>query len=130
MEFTFNEPADAPFTWPHRRGFEQMLRKLARLRRAPAVLVLHHYAWWFAAGDGADAGLFYRPAEAQLGTLAQVRRGGGRGAAGRGAAGAGRAPTARSRGGCRDGCLAPLPGPRPAALLLDLPSSLSRAPPP
>lgn len=72
MEFTFNEPADAPFTWPHRKGFEQLLRKLARLPRSPAVIVLHHYAWWFAEGDGLKAGLFYRAGEMQLSTMAQV----------------------------------------------------------
>lgn len=44
-EFTFNEPGDQPFTSPQRRGFEQLLRKLARLPGAPAVVVLHHYAW-------------------------------------------------------------------------------------
>ncbi|KAI7839277.1 hypothetical protein COHA_006975 [Chlorella ohadii] len=71
VEFTFNEPGDQPFIFPHRRGFEQLLRKLARLPRAPAVIVLHHYAWYFSDGDGLKAGLFYRAAEMQLSTMAQ-----------------------------------------------------------
>ncbi|PSC72893.1 photosystem II reaction cent isoform B [Micractinium conductrix] len=70
-EFTFNEPADIPFTSPQRRAFEQLLRKLARLPGQPAVVVLHHYAWWFSGGDGVQGGLFYRPAEMQLTTMAQ-----------------------------------------------------------
>jgi len=74
VEFTFNEPGDQPFIFPHRRGFEQLLRKLARLPRAPAVIVLHHYAWYFSDGDGLKAGLFYRAAEMQLSSMAQVRR--------------------------------------------------------
>lgn len=70
-EFTFNEPGDQPFASPQRRGFEQLLRKLARLPGAPAVVVLHHYAWWFCHGDGVKGGLYYRAAEAQFATLAQ-----------------------------------------------------------
>jgi hypothetical protein len=64
--------ANVAFGHNTRRGFEQLLRKLLRLPRSPAVLVLHHYAWYYAFGDGVEAGLFYRPAEAQLGTLAEV----------------------------------------------------------
>ncbi|KAL4427831.1 hypothetical protein ABPG75_001920 [Micractinium tetrahymenae] len=71
VELTFNEPEDAPFTFPQRRGFERLLRKLARMPRSPAVVVLHHYAWHYSRGDGVAAGLFYRPAESQLSTLAQ-----------------------------------------------------------
>ena len=72
VEFTFNEAPSAPYTAPARRGIEALLRALLRLPKGPAVLVLHHYAWWHAHGDGADGGLFYRQAEEQLGTLAQV----------------------------------------------------------
>lgn len=71
VELTFNEPADIPMTHPIRRGFEKMLRKLARLPHSPAVIVLHHYAWHYAHGDGMAAGLFYRAAEGHLSTLAQ-----------------------------------------------------------
>lgn len=41
----------------------------------PALIQLHHYAWWHAVGDGVeDGGLFYQPAgEAQLGVFASVR---------------------------------------------------------
>jgi len=45
VEFTYNEPSDIPFTYPQRRAFEKMLRKLARLPHSPAIIVLHHYAW-------------------------------------------------------------------------------------
>ncbi|EFN58305.1 expressed protein [Chlorella variabilis] len=71
VEFTFNEHSAVPFPHPTRRGFEQLLRKLLRLPASPAVIVLHHYAWFYAYGDGVEAGLYYRPAEAQLSTLAQ-----------------------------------------------------------
>lgn len=72
VEFTFNEFPSAPYPDPTRRGFEQLLRKLLRLPSSPAVVVLHHFAWYYSYGDGVDAGLYYRPAEAQLGTMAQV----------------------------------------------------------
>ena len=81
VEFTFNEHSAVPFPHPTRRGFEQLLRKLLRLPASPAVIVLHHYAWFYAYGDGVEAGLYYRPAEAQLSTLAQVRRAAGQGLA-------------------------------------------------
>ncbi|KAI3428291.1 hypothetical protein D9Q98_006670 [Chlorella vulgaris] len=71
VEFTFNEFPSAPYPDPTRRGFEQLLRKLLRLPSSPAVVVLHHFAWYYSYGDGVDAGLYYRPAEAQLGTMAQ-----------------------------------------------------------
>jgi hypothetical protein len=83
VEFTLNEPTDLPYTQPHRRGFEQLLRKLLRLSGAPAIIVLHHYGWWHSTGDGLNAGLFYRQAEEQLGTMAQARGGARSGAIGR-----------------------------------------------
>ncbi|KAI3436557.1 hypothetical protein D9Q98_005973 [Chlorella vulgaris] len=70
-EFTFNEPGEQPYTSPQRRAFEQLLRKLAQLPDHPAVVVLHHYAWYFSSGDGVDAGLYYRAAETQFSTMAQ-----------------------------------------------------------
>ena len=46
---------------PRRRGFERLLRKLLRLRSAPALLVLHWWAplhfrgsWWNVAEDELD----------------------------------------------------------------------------
>ena len=72
MEFTYNEPADVLFNTPQRKGFEQLLRKLLQLPSQPAVVMLHHYAWWFNQGDGASYGLFYRPAENQLGVFGEV----------------------------------------------------------
>ncbi|PSC75343.1 hypothetical protein C2E20_1137 [Micractinium conductrix] len=71
VEFTFNDAEAAPYTDAARRGFERLLRSLARLPRRPAVIVLHHWAWHFAHGDGQSGGLFYRPAEAQLTTIAE-----------------------------------------------------------
>lgn len=46
---------------------------------SPALIQLHHYAWWHAVGDGVeDGGLFYFPAaEAQLGVFAHVSAGQG-----------------------------------------------------
>lgn len=43
----------------------------------PALIQLHHYAWWHAVGDGIeDGGLFYYPAgEAQLGVFSHVSAG-------------------------------------------------------
>lgn len=102
LDFTFNEAPDLPYTSPSRRGFEQLLRKLLRLPNSPAVVLLHHYAWYFAFGDGVGAGLFYRQAEEQLGTLAQVgaQGGGERGSSSAGFAGqqqlaAGRRPASQ-----------------------------------
>lgn len=67
VEFTVNERPDEPYTSAHRRGYEQLLRKLLRLPGPPAVVLMHHYAWWRAIGDGVDRGLYYFPqAEAQL----------------------------------------------------------------
>lgn len=76
LEFTINEPPygfvqDVPMAGAARRAFEQLVRRVLRMPRAPAVIMLHHYAWWHAAADGADGGIFYAPAEAQLGTMAQ-----------------------------------------------------------
>lgn len=48
IEFTYNEPEDEPFDSPPRRGFEELLRKLLKLRNGPALVLLHHYAWWCA----------------------------------------------------------------------------------
>ncbi|PSC68097.1 CRT (chloroquine-resistance transporter)-like transporter [Micractinium conductrix] len=70
VEFSFNE-FDGDFDTAQRRGFERLLRTLARLPRAPAVIVLHHYAWWFADGHGQSGGVFYAAAEAPLSTMAQ-----------------------------------------------------------
>jgi hypothetical protein len=59
-----------------RKGFEQVLRKLLRLPSRPLVVVLHHYAWWFAVQEpfvfGDPAGLFWKGAEMQLTQYAQV----------------------------------------------------------
>lgn len=38
-------------------------------RCRPAVLLLNHYAWWHAGGDGRAAGLFYPEPEGQFTTL-------------------------------------------------------------
>lgn len=73
LEFSANDKRDAPYSDPERKGYEQLIRKLLKLPGRPALLQLHHYAWWHAVGDGVlDGGLFYYPAgEAQLGVFAQ-----------------------------------------------------------
>ncbi|KAI7842255.1 hypothetical protein COHA_003896 [Chlorella ohadii] len=71
VEFTFNEAPELPYTSPNRRSFEALLRKLLRMPRSPAVVVLHHYGWYHSAGDGISAGLYYRAAETHLSTMAQ-----------------------------------------------------------
>ncbi|KAL4421416.1 hypothetical protein ABPG75_010707 [Micractinium tetrahymenae] len=73
LEFTINDAKDAPYTDSGRRGYEQLIRKLMALPGRPAILQLHHWAWWHAVGDGiSDGGLFYYPpAEAQLSVFAQ-----------------------------------------------------------
>ncbi|KAI3428300.1 hypothetical protein D9Q98_006679 [Chlorella vulgaris] len=70
LEFSANERADAPFTSLERRSFEQLIRRLLQYPGRPAILLLHHYAWWEAPGDGVDRGLFYRQPEGQLTEMA------------------------------------------------------------
>lgn len=38
----------------------------------PAILVLHHWGWWNALGDGIDRGLFYSQPEGQLTAFSHV----------------------------------------------------------
>jgi len=38
-----NEKPNEPYTTPHRRGYEQLIRKLLRLPGPPAVVQMHHY---------------------------------------------------------------------------------------
>lgn len=99
-EFTVNEqPADS-FNAPQRRGYEQLLRKLLKIRSCgeqggdgngagssssergsagcarippPAVLVLHHYGWWISnVDDASPAGNYFDNNEAQLHTFSNV----------------------------------------------------------
>ncbi|KAL4423959.1 hypothetical protein ABPG75_001260 [Micractinium tetrahymenae] len=70
LEFAINDKADVPFASPHRKAYEQLIRRLLALPGQPAVVLLHHYAWWMAAGDGAKGGLFYRQPEGQHTILA------------------------------------------------------------
>lgn len=69
LEFTLNEAPFAEMASPERKYFELLLRRLLASPAAPAVLVLHHYGWWEAAGDGLDRGLFYREPESALSAL-------------------------------------------------------------
>ncbi|KAL4422911.1 hypothetical protein ABPG75_009108 [Micractinium tetrahymenae] len=65
VEFSTN---DSPSEWDSRgkAGYEGLLRSLLALPGGPAVVLLHHYAFLKAAGDGRSAGLFYREPEGQL----------------------------------------------------------------
>lgn len=57
---------------PHRRSYEQVLRRLLRLPSKPAVLLLQTYAWWFSHGDGIPEGLYYKEPEIEMTVLGQV----------------------------------------------------------
>ena len=72
IEFTYNEPEDEAYDSPSRRGFEELLRKLLKLKNGPALVLLHHYAWWFTYGDGLQYGRYYRAGEGQLQVFANV----------------------------------------------------------
>jgi hypothetical protein len=72
LEFTVNEKSNAPYTSPERRSYEQLIRRLLKLPGRPAIMLLHHYGYWEAAGDGLDRGLFYREPEEQLTAFAHV----------------------------------------------------------
>lgn len=52
--------------------YEQLLRKLLRRPQSPALLLLHHYAWYYAKTDGLSAGAYYHTTELQFSTLGQV----------------------------------------------------------
>ncbi|EFN58310.1 hypothetical protein CHLNCDRAFT_142315 [Chlorella variabilis] len=70
LEFSVNERSEAQFTSPERRNFEQLLRRLLQYPSRPAIIMLHHYAWWESPGDGLDRGVFYHQPEGQLTELA------------------------------------------------------------
>lgn len=72
MEFSVNDPTTS-FTSSGRHSYEALLRQLLSLPSRPAVVLLHHYPWWKAAGDGLSSGLFYREPEGQLNTFSYVR---------------------------------------------------------
>ncbi len=71
VEFSTN---DSPSAWTTggKGAYEGLLRSLLALPGAPAVVLLHHFPWFKAAGDGRSAGLFYREPEGQLTLLSQV----------------------------------------------------------
>lgn len=70
VEFTVNDSPTA-FTSSARTSFEEMLRRLLAYPSSPAVVLLHHYPWWKAEGDGLTRGLFYREPEGQMTTFSQ-----------------------------------------------------------
>lgn len=65
VEFAINDKADVPLNSPQRKAYEQLIRRLLALPGQPAVVLLHHYAWWMSTGDGRKGGLFYREPEGQ-----------------------------------------------------------------
>lgn len=71
VEFAVNDNQQAPITSPRRHFYEQLLRRLLGRPAAPALLLLHHYSWFLATGDGLDAGLFYNNPESSFHWLAQ-----------------------------------------------------------
>lgn len=59
VELTYNEHPNLPFTSSDRKGFEQLLRKLLRMPKAPAIVLLHHFSWhqkWVRPGDSIGTG--------------------------------------------------------------------------
>lgn len=70
LEFAINDKVDVPLNSPQRKAYEQLIRRLLALPGRPAVVLLHHYAWWMAGGDGLKGGLFYREPEGQHTALA------------------------------------------------------------
>ena len=65
----YHEDGEA-FDSDRRKGFERLLRALLRLPAAPAVALLHHYAWPRAGAP--PGGLYYASAEADLTVFGQV----------------------------------------------------------
>ena len=57
-----------------RRAYEHLLRRVLSQDSRPAVVMLHAYQWWRAAGSGMTSGLFYKEPEQQLTVLSHVRR--------------------------------------------------------
>lgn len=67
-----NDNQQVAITSPWRHFYEQLLRRLLALPASPAVVLLQHYSWYLAAGDGQQAGLFYNNPESSFNWLAQV----------------------------------------------------------
>ena len=98
VEFSAND-SPTTYTSQARHSYEGLLRKLmgrspdrldggggggrgssastgdGRIEHQPAVVLLHHYPWYKAAGDGLDKGLYYREPEHQLTMYSYVRTG-------------------------------------------------------
>jgi hypothetical protein len=96
VEFSAND-SPAFYTSSARHSYEELLRKLldplpdltsegsdgngssssgggsGSVWHQPAVVLLHHYPWFKATGDGADRGLYYREPEHQLTMYSYVR---------------------------------------------------------
>ena len=49
-----------------------MLRSVLRVASPPAVVLLNHYSWYLARGDGVSSGLFFSGPESSFNDLAQV----------------------------------------------------------
>lgn len=71
VEFAVNDKQAAERASPQRRTYEQLLRRLLGLPSRPAVVMLHHYSWHSAAGDGTLEGLFYGEPESTFQELAR-----------------------------------------------------------
>ena len=104
VEFSANDPPTS-YTSSARHSYEELLRKLldplpdltgkgsdgsdssgngssgggnsSSVRHQPAVVLLHHYPWFKATGDGVNRGLYYREPEHQLTMYSYVRPAGG-----------------------------------------------------
>lgn len=65
VEFAINDPWEEPIDGPTRLGFEQLIRKLLRGRKKPAVVILNQHALSKAQGT------FYRTAERDLESIGE-----------------------------------------------------------
>lgn len=71
LEFAVNDQHDADETSIQRRSYEFMLRSVLRVASQPAVVLLNHYSWYLARGDGVSSGLFFSGPESSFNDLAQ-----------------------------------------------------------
>lgn len=72
VEFAVNDPrGNGIWTYPERLGFERLLRKLQDFPNRPAVVLLHHFAWFSAGGAEGKVADYLVTAENDFNVLGQ-----------------------------------------------------------